>query len=229
MNIAGNKADTVYPLMGTIKVPDEFVGKGKLQPGVRKVDSKAMTAFLESVREGKDRLGIAFQRDNRWAERPDTNPYLQSASYDGPDGKKRVSHAIFFSSKVGVQRDEAGKPVLGDDGKPVRKEGLSQVDQIFSKLDTVEIAKGPKGYFMHFVCDAEVAVTKNGLIPKLDTMEGKPAAVGMNNEQFSTTLAAKQAAAAERKAAEKPAAETSAEKGAEKAAEMEVPEGPEMG
>ena len=82
---------------------------------------------------------------------------------------------------------------------------------------------------MHFVCDAEVAVTKNGLIPKLDTMEGKPAAVGMNNEQFSTTLAAKQAAAAERKAAEKPAAETSAEKGAEKAAEMEVPEGPEMG
>ena len=51
MNIAGNKADTVYPLMGTIKVPDEFVGKGKLQPGVRKVDSKAMKIGRASCRE----------------------------------------------------------------------------------------------------------------------------------------------------------------------------------
>lgn len=225
MNTVGQKLDTKYPLMGTIKVPPEFVGKGKLQPGVRKVDSKAMSAFLTSVREGDGRLGITLQRDNRGAEQPDTNPYMRTTSYDGADGKKRVSHVIFFSSKVGAQRDEAGKPILGDDGKPVRKEGLSQVDQIFSKLDTVEIAKGPKDYFMHFVCTAEVQRVKDGLFPKLDTMEGRPATVGMNNEQFSVTQAAKKAAAAERKAVEVPAAE----KGAEKAAEMEVPEGPEMG
>lgn len=226
MNTIGQKLDTRYPLMGTIKVPADFVGKGKLQPGVRKVDSKAMSAFLESVREGDGRLGITFQRDNRGAKQPDTNPYMRTTSYDGPDGKKRTSHVIFFSSKVGMQRDEAGKPVLGDDGKPVRKDGLSQVDQIFSKLDTVEIAKGPKDYFMHFACNAEVQRVKDGLFPKLDTMEGKPASVGMNNEQFSVTQAAKQAA---KQAAEKSVAETSAEKGAEKAAEMEVPEGPEMG
>ena len=58
MNTIGQKLDTRYPLMGTIKVPADFVGKGKLQPGVRKVDSKAMSAFLESVREGDGRLGI---------------------------------------------------------------------------------------------------------------------------------------------------------------------------
>lgn len=225
MNIVGNKSDTMYPLMGTVKIPDELVGKGKLVPGVRKVDSKPMAAFLDHVREGKDRLGITFQRDNRGAENPDTNPYLSSAKFDGPDGKPKTSHMIFFSNKVGAQRGEDGKPIMGDDGKPVLKDGMSQVDQIFSKLDTVEIAQGKTGHFLHFACDAQVTVTKNGLIPKLDTLEGKPAQAGMNDEQFKTTLAAKQARAAERKAAEKGTPEAAAEK----AVEMEAPAGPEMG
>ena len=56
MNIVGNKSDTMYPLMGTVKIPDELVGKGKLVPGVRKVDSKPMAAFLDHVREGKDQV-----------------------------------------------------------------------------------------------------------------------------------------------------------------------------
>lgn len=225
MNIQGNKIDTVYPLMGTIKIPDSFVGKGKLTAGVRKVDSKPMEAWLQSVRDSDKRLGITFQRDNRGAEKVDMNPHLTTAKFE-QGGETRTSHMTFFSNKVGMQRGEDGKPVMGDDGKPMLKDGKSQVDQIFGKLDTVEIAKGKSGYFLHFACDSQVMVTKNGLVPKLDTMVGKPAEAGMGDAQFKTTLEAKQARAAEKKAE---AAKSAPEAEAVASAEMEAPEGPEMG
>lgn len=222
MNIKGKSADTVYPLMGSMKVPDEALGKGKLALGIRKTDSKAFQAFVAGMNE---RVGITWQKDNRGAAKGEVemNPYLSSTSYGEP-GAKKTSHMTFFSNKVGLQRDESGKVLTGEDGQPIQKEGKSQVGRIFDAIPSVEITKGNNGTFMHFACDAPVKVTKNGLIPDIDQMQGKPAEKGMGDAQFNTTLEAKREAKAAREAQGKEtAAPDKAAEAVAKAAAMEQP------
>ena len=227
MDIRNNPKSTVYPLMGTIKLPDSAVGKGKLMEGVRKTDSAAFQAYLKSVLEGERHLGITFQKDNRGAERVDLNPYLSTTTYD-KGGQSRTSHMTFFSHKVGVQRDADNRPIMGEDGKPLLKDGPSQVEQIFSKIPSVEIARNGNGVFLHFACKAPVMVLDNRrLLPVLSELKGRPAEKGMGDTQFSVTQEAKRAAAAQRQAAAKakeaPAKEVEAE------AEAPAPAAPEMG
>lgn len=186
MNIKGNKKDTVYSLMGSMKVPEG----SKLDVGVRTTTSKT---FQATIAQMGDRVGITWQKDNRglaMGER-DTHPYLQTNRFKTKDGKDGISNMAFFSNKVGVQRGEDGKPITGADGKPVLKDGKSQVARIFDAVPSVEVVETEHGKFMHFAAKAPVMVTKDGLLPDIGKMEGVKAEAGMGSAQFTATKEAR--------------------------------------
>lgn len=229
MNIKGQPTNTVYPLMGTIRLPQDAVGKGKLSYGIKKTDSAAFNNYLKSLPE---RIAITWQKDNR-VPAPggvDCNPFLASNDFT-QDGVKKTGHSTFFSTRTGKVKGEDGKPMMDENGAPIRKEGDSQVHSIFKAIPSVEITKGAQGgTYMHFACDAPVKITGKGtLIPDVAQMVGKPAEKGMGDAQFAVTLDAKRARRAELDAGkESPAAQAEAQAEAQ-GQEAEVPEGPEMG
>lgn len=206
MNIRGSKKGDKFPILGTVKLSAEQVGRGKLTAGIHKTDSKAFQSYMADM-ASQDFVMMTLQRDNRGLskEQADTNPYLQTVSVPGKDGgAPTLMHGIRISNMAGAERDAEGKVVKGADGKPVISDKKTQMQQIFEKIPSVEVIKNEHGSFMHFAMNAPVfrSSSGRGLMIDVNEMEGRTAEKGMADAHFKATLDAKRFAKAEREAKE---------------------------
>ena len=236
MDIRGSKKGQKFPLMGTVKLDESQVGKGKLTAGVHKNGSKAFQSYMDSMKNS-DYVMMTIARDNRGRTpaEADTNPYLQSLSVDGKDGgKPGVVHGIRISNMVGAQRDENGAVIKDEAGNAVLNTGKrTQMEQIFDKIPSVEVIRNSHGSFMHFAMEAPVFKSSNGrgLMMDINEMTGKEAEKGMADAHFNATLEGKRYAKAQREAAGASGKQAEMDgAGMNGPAGVEVPEeGPEVG
>lgn len=233
MDTRGHKREDMFPIMGTVKLNESQVGKGKMIAGVHKTSGKAFQSFLDSM-QNSNYIIMTLQKDNRGCSpaEADRNPYLQSVKVEGKDGKPpAMMHGIRISNLKGAQRDDTGAVMKDDKGNVlIDQSKKSQMQQIFEKIPSVEMVRNESGNFMHFAMEAPVFPTSNGNGVMIDVskMKGKEAEAGMGQAHFEATLEAKRFAKAQREAAQASAPQNERQAEAESDG-MDIPAGLELG